>query len=106
MTAVKRRWLPFSLPTRLVLPMVFGVIFAACLAVPFAAMRGHPISMTNLARVQVGMTEADVEQALGRPSTVDQRFGRTLWTYESWTWCVVRIGFGNDNTVDEIDHDH
>lgn len=106
MTASNRRWLLFSLPTRPVLPMVFGAIVAACLAVPLAGMGGHPISMANLSRVRVGMTEEDVEQVLGSPSAIDPRFSRTVWTCESWTWCVFRIGFGSDGTVDEIDHDH
>ena|ERR1700730_10011657 len=78
--------------------LVFGV--------PFAIMEGHPVSMAKLALVQPGMTEGQVRQILGSPTTIDRNLGGLCWTYSGWTWCVVRIRFADDNTVDEIDHDH
>jgi outer membrane protein assembly factor BamE (lipoprotein component of BamABCDE complex) len=102
MTAPKRRWSGFLIAAF----TVCGMMLLGMVAVPYAITEGHAVSMTSLDRVRTGMSEDEVRQTLGNPPSTELRFGKTLWTYHSWTWCAVRIGFGQDGTVDEIDHDH
>jgi outer membrane protein assembly factor BamE (lipoprotein component of BamABCDE complex) len=96
----------FSLRTLLLAVTVCGPVFWFFAWGPYHLMEGHPVSLVSLARVQHGMTETEVKNILGKPSRNEQVAGRTLWTYSGSTWYIVRIRFGDDGTVVEVDHDH
>jgi len=67
---------------------------------------GHPVSMRDLARVQMGMSKSEVQSILGSPDDETDEYGPLIWTYAAFTWCIVRISFDQDGRVIEIDHDH
>ena len=72
------------------------------LAVPGFLMDGHAVSPYRLKRIKIGSTAAEVEAALGRPSSIDG----DEWLYAGPTWRHVRISFNAEGLVDYIDHDH
>jgi hypothetical protein len=69
---------------------------------PVVYVSAHPVSMSRLGRVQIGMTEQEVHQALGSPASVEG--GR--WVYSGPTWCYVTIVFSDEGRVAEVVHDH
>jgi hypothetical protein len=90
----------------LVLIMTLWLPFSACFVFGAYVMNGHPVSMRRLAMVRVGMNETQVRNRLGTPTTVDSTNGWACWTYHGATWCCVRVRFGQDCKVIEVDHDH
>jgi hypothetical protein len=69
---------------------------------PVVYMSAHPVSMSQLSRVQIGMTEKEVHQTLGAPESAEG--GR--WVYSGPTWCYVTIVFSDEGRVAEVIHDH
>jgi outer membrane protein assembly factor BamE (lipoprotein component of BamABCDE complex) len=96
------RWFRWSLRAMFAVTFGWAMLLMIFLVLPRHVMEGHPVSIANLARVQVGMVGRDVEHLLGKPRTHNGR----LWTYSGSTWCVVRIRFDSNGFVSEIDHDH
>jgi hypothetical protein len=85
----------------LVLALV--IFLASLLAVPIAIMEEHPVPLSRLARVRTGMTERQVQQALGRPTSTEGN----SWIYDSaLTWCYIAIVFSADGRVEEVVHEH
>jgi hypothetical protein len=86
----------------LFVPIAACGVLLGFLLLSFAVSESHPVSMAKLQRVQLGMSKPDVLENLGQPSIAEEQ----LWTYTSWAFCVVRIRFGADDRVEDIDHDH
>lgn len=83
-----------------------GMFVLGVLAMPYVVMEGHSVSPYRLERVKLGATTAEVEAALGAPSSIAPDASGDEWLYAGPTWCHVRISFDANGTVDDIIHDH
>ena len=86
---------------------VCAVMFAfGILAIPIFVMNGHSVSPYRLKRIDIGSTAAEVESALGEPSSITADPDGDDWFYSGPTWCHVTVSFDPHGIVDYIDHDH
>jgi len=82
------------------------MFLAGVLAIPSFVMHGHSVSPHRLERIRVGSLAADVESAIGSPSSVMHDTTGDDWLYSGPTWCHVTVSFDPNGIVDCIDHDH
>lgn len=83
------------------------MIVVGLLALPFFTMEGHCVPPYRLERVEAGFSRSEVIKKLGKPSDVASLpGGGEEWCYSGFTWCIVRIKFDQDGSVEKVSHDH
>lgn len=92
--------------------MCLGIVVVLFLAVVSAyccwVMCAHGVALEKYERLRPGMTRGQVRILLGKPSTVYAGDNKRPeeWIYDRFTWCMMKVYFSTDGTVDGFDHDH
>ncbi len=97
-----------ALASVFLIPMsAVGLFFLVVMGLGHWHMSAHGATLDDFERVMAGMTQAEVEAILGRPTSQGTTSrGTNGWAYTRWTWCMVKITFSEDGTVIASEHDH
>jgi outer membrane protein assembly factor BamE (lipoprotein component of BamABCDE complex) len=82
--------------------IAFVMLIMTCAGVLFYVMNGHPVAITELSKIQQGMSQSEVKTILGEP----KRTYEDAWRYAGVTWCYVTIRFDDEGSVESVVHDH
>ena len=88
---------------------IHGVVAILLIALACALyfFNGHGFCVDRLNRLRVGMTEAEVEEMMGKPKARWKDGTTTFWVYGSrLTFCKAFVTFGDDNKMTGTFHDH
>jgi outer membrane protein assembly factor BamE (lipoprotein component of BamABCDE complex) len=86
------------------LPFLIAVV---AILHPIWMFSGHGFDMAGFKQVCPGMTMAEVENFMGKPSIKESLDGAPVWTYNKYQkWCIGHIFFDRDGKVKEKEHDH
>ncbi len=89
----------------LAFPLLFAVF--GLLIYPAWIFSGHGFDLAGFEQVRPGMTMAEVENLMGKPSIKESLDGTPVWTYNKYQkWCIGHIFFDRDGKVKEKEHDH
>ena len=89
-----------------VIVLVLAVSFVLFGFAVMWAMNGHGVDEINLSRIKTGSTSREVQQLLGKPTSIDRTAVGESWKYSAGTWCIVNIQFRDDGVVKCVEHDH
>lgn len=74
---------------------------------PIWMFTGHGFNMDGFEQLRPGMTMAEVENLMGKPSFKESLDGSPVWTYNKHEkWCIGHISFDKNGRVKDKEHDH
>ena len=97
-----------SLLLAVILAVLLLIAAFGLLIYPAWVMNSHGFNLAGFEQVHTGMTMAQVENLLGKPTlTSSLEDGSVVWTYNKGsTWCIGHIQFRPDGKVLEKEQDH
>ena len=71
------------------------------------AMGSHGFDITAYDKIEQGMTMEQVQNMMGKPSSVSTQDDSTDWVYSrNLIWCMAHISFDSTGVVKTKEHDH